>query len=324
MRKCSDIALQLRNGIHIYSFMKIRRSNDGSVLCVFSSLPQSTKMLSQEIQLKKQPENVLTPVVLTSAARKESLSTTTYVTYHTTGQVNYHNMSFSPMYMEPLYSITRNNPFFILSFYASELCKKENEIGRSDNGNKVVFDVTETAEIRMDLILSIAPCEAQVQENEANFISLSYDSIFRVKLEVVRDEGTFNFGKVFERGDCVKMKPNVDLFSERTSTPSTAYIKYYHRLYETDSLIVLAPNGEGVIKVVFCVEMRRPPWIKILFENNDFEAVLVEKSTVEIKLKVFCRTRKAYVKTSEEIKIVGVELDAEIYDDESTVPAGFM
>ena len=100
--------------------------------------------------------------------------------------------------------------------------------------------------------------------------------------------------------------------------------KYYHRLYETDSLIVLAPNGEGVIKVVFCVEMRRPPWIKILFENNDFEAVLVEKSTVEIKLKVFCRTIKAYVKTSEEIKIVGVELDAEIYDDESTVPAGFM
>ena len=81
MRKCSDIALQLRNGIHIYRFMKIRLSNDGSVHCVFSSLPQSTKMLSQEIRLEKQPENVLTPVVLTSAARKESLSTTTYVTY---------------------------------------------------------------------------------------------------------------------------------------------------------------------------------------------------------------------------------------------------
>ena len=264
------------------------------------------------------------PTVLEAKTRDESEEKVTYITYHSTGQVNYHGMSFETMFMEPLYRISQVNPFFIISFQTMEAFASIEDSSIINKQNCIVLNLSQVLGKRCNIIFSIAPCVSLPFEESGTIISLNYNDIFRLVIEIVDDEQSFCFNKIYSSEECVKIKPNINMFTERDSKINEAYLKYQHRLYQNDSIIILAPNSEGTLKVIFTVEMRKGPWVKIDFANKYYEIRDLQRSQTKITFKVFDNKTKRFVKTADEINITNVLLDAELYDDESKPPIGFV
>jgi hypothetical protein len=179
-------------------------------------------------------------------------------------------------------------------------------------------------EKRCDILFSIASSIKQPFEENATIISLDYGGIFRLMLEVVDDEQSFCFYKLYCPEDCVKIRPHTDIFSEKILTKNEAYLKYQHLIYKNTSLIILAPNFEGVFKIIFSVEMRKAPWIKIEFTNENYEIRNIRREQIKLSFKIFDNKSHQYIKSAEKIQISNVILDAEFYDDESIPPPGFI
>ena len=97
-------------------------------------------------------------------------------------------------------------------------------------------------------------------------------------------------------------------------------LSYHLQLYQTDEAIVFPPNGEGILKIIFSVEMRIPPWLHIEFANLDYSAEVVVRKTTHLTFKVIDKTHNQHIRRAEDIKITQLILDANIYEDDSIAP----
>lgn len=246
-----------------------------------------------------------------------------YVSYHTSGYVNYHRLTFAPMYMEPLSEVTKLNPFFILSFQTLSAFSPLVKDAKMDPGRDHILDITAMLGHRIDILFSIGPGDFSPKSTSQQLV-LNYGSLFCLIIEIINDETTFQFYKAYEPEDCVKFRPHLDMFSELPYTKNEAVLKYAHKLFKNDDVVILPPNKEGIFKVYFVVEMRRPPWIRIEFTNPSLEIKVGKRSTIELQFEIYDRGKNQWLKTAEGVQITGLSLDAEIYDDESVPPAGFV
>lgn len=309
-----------------YYFLKVLQNKDGTLECIFPHLAPSQKKITQKLQLS---QDAITGRFTTRIIDEQPITNLkdeiTYISYHTSGQVNYHRMSFSPIHLEPLFNITQINPFFILTF--QELCcfqrVTEKELQKS-KGKHIICDISSMIDNRLDMILSIAPLESQFEESHSVILSVNYAPLFRLMIEFVNDKDTFCFADQYEPSDCAKIQIHNGLFSEPQFTKGQACLKYLQKIYSHEDIIILSPNAEGIINLFFSVEMRRRPFVKIDFVNSSQKIHIISKETYCLKFKVFDERKNAYVKKAEEIQIKGITLDAEIYDNEETPPDGWL
>lgn len=304
--------------------MKVKHNNDGTVECIFPHLKPGSKKITQRFAINKCVDTDTGDIQLIEEKPIDALKgDITYISYHTTGQVNYHRMSFESNFLEPLYDVKQANPFFILSF--EEMCNfKEAMADEIQSSHGIEYDLSSFGEARVNVIFSIIPCSDEISSQFANTLSVNYDPMYRLMIQFVNDTDTFGFSKLYDPGDCVRLRIHNDLFSELPTSRGQALINYVKKLYQTDEIVLTAPNGEGVLNLYFTVEMRRRPFVKIDFANKDYCVEITSKEAYRLKFKVFDNKRKCYVKKAEEIQISEIILDAEIYDDEINPPAGFM
>lgn len=322
--KRHTLSLFLKRHEQCYCFLKTKQNNDGSVECIFPYLAPSRKNISQRLILSKDStSNMFHSQVIEEQPTVSTDEKTTYISYHTSGQVNYHRMSFSSIYCEPLFSITHVNPFFILSFQNMD-CFRMLTNEEIEKAKGVVVDISSLSDERIDIVFSIAPCESQFDESNSRIVSVSYGKLLRLMLEFIRDKDIFCFSDHYEPCDCVKLQIHNSLFSEPTYTKGQALIKYVQKIYNTNDVVITAPNSEGIIKLFFSVEMRRRPFVKIEFVNPNQRIDRISKETYWLQFKVFDERKHCHVKNAEEIQIKSVILDAEIYDNEKTPPEGWL
>ncbi len=304
--------------------MKVKHNNDGTVECIFPHLKPGSKKITQRFAINKCVDTDTGDIQLIEEKPIDALKgDITYISYHTTGQVNYHRMSFESNFLEPLYDVKQANPFFILSF--EEMCNfKEAMADEIQSSHGIEYDLSSFGEARVNVIFSIIPCSDEISSQFANTLSVNYDPMYRLMIQFVNDTDTFGFSKLYDPGDCVRLRIHNDLFSELPTSRGQALINYVKKLYQTDEIVLTAPNGEGVLNLYFTVEMRRRPFVKIDFANKDYCVEITSKEAYRLKFKVFDNKRKCYVKKAEEIQISEIILDAEIYDDEINPPVGFM
>ena len=162
-------------------------------------------------------------------------------------------------------------------------------------------------------------CPADFQLKHSNSFVISYP-LYSLCVEIVDDETSFNFAPVYQETDCVKFRPHLDKFSEQPTTKENAFLAYSHALYQTKEAIVFPPNGEGVLKIIFAVEMRIPPWLHIEFANPELSAEVITRKTTHLTFKVFDRKHNQYIKKVEHIQISKLWLDAEVYEDDTIPP----
>lgn len=323
-KKSDDYYIFFRDDDKLYGFIKIKQSEDGSVLIIFPKLHKG-KGISQRLSLCREENSALFhPEVHEIKMQDKAEENTTYITYHSTGQINYHNMRFDSMYMEPLSQITQVNLFFILSFQTMDAFNVIEDISTISPQNYYIYDIPQLHGKRKDILFSIAPTSIQPFEEISKIVSLNCGDLFRLMLEIDDDEQVFCFSNIYGPEDCVKLRPYTDMFSEKVLTKNQAYLKYQHRIYQTNDMIILAPNSEGIIKIIFEVEMRKAPWVKIEFIDKNYEIRNIQRQQTTLSFKIFNNKSKQYVKSAEEMSISNIILDAEIYDDESIPPIGFI
>ena len=315
------LAIFLKHDDDLYEFSKVSYTTDGSSIITFPCLPAPSG-IAHKLQIPKKPalKDELSPRLLSDSRFDANCNEKFRVSYHTTGQVNYHGSSLSSSYFEPLYNITKQNLFLIISFH--QLCrfKVANPLQKSQN-QPITVDISDLPDKRIDICFSIVP-SSFIPINQNAFL-IANAHVYNILFELFTDEGTYNFHEIYSPEDCVKIKPSNER-PQSMPSESEAFIQFNHVLFQNDDLIMLAPNADKKVEIIFATVMRIPPWIKVEFQNPAYEIKCIEREDCRLFFKVFDREHTQFVSNPQDIKIIEYELDARIYDDNETPPIGFI
>lgn len=319
-KKTNAVHILLSDGKQYYKFLQVTQTNDGSVECVFPDITPNKKNIAQVLEIDT--HNKETPIIRETKSYTPFKDPSMYISYHTSGYVNYHRLTFDPMYMEPLSEVTKLNPFFILSFQELSAFSPFAD-GIEPAMNEPYIDIRELLGHRIDIVFSIGPGDFLPNSSSLQLV-LNYNSLFCLIVEVLNDENTFQFSKIYEPQDCVKFRPHLDMFTKLPYTKNEAILKYVHKLFCNENVVILPPSKEGFFKMYFTVEMRRPPWIKIEFSNPNLEINIRKRTTIELQFEIYDRAKNQWLKSAKDVQITNLLLDANIYEDESIPPDGLI
>ena len=324
MSKKDLCKILIKQNENLYVISEITYSSDGTAIIVFPYIPEA-KGIVQSLALlrKKLSSKEVKPRILNDSQFEKNQNEKFRISYHTTGRVNYHGSSFSPLFLEPLCNITKQNLFLILSF--QQLHKFQSISSLNNERNPfVVIDISELSGMRIDICFSIVPAAFTIKPQNCTSFLIAHAHVYQILVELLTDENTFNFGEIYAPTDCVKIKPHNNEVPQNLLSKSDAVLHYKHILFRTENIIMLPPNSEGEIEIIFPTVMRMPPWIKIDFLNPEHKVQCVRREDWRIFFKVYDQMHSRFVKDAREIIITGLSLDARIYDDNETPPPGYI
>ena len=190
MKGKDRISVLLRKGNNVYLFMQAGIVSDGSLEIWFPDIKDNLG-ISQTIEIQQGKSGATTSLIEThdSGALKEE---TCYISYHTSGLVRYHKMSFDNAYMEPLCEIKESNPFFMYSFVDLEKafkCKNQKQ-----HTSPVALDISDLGDKRIDILLSILPLGEEPKHS--GMILFRYP-LYCLCLELLDDNKSFCLSQCF-------------------------------------------------------------------------------------------------------------------------------
>ena len=302
-----------------YKFIRFWRGSDGSFYVEFNRLHRP--LPQQQFKFNIYFEDGRFTSRITEKIDMKTRTDPIRVSYHTTGTVNYHGLERNTIYLEELTNITRENTFFMISIPSISSLDKESE---PLNSQSQVIPIENISDQRINIYLSILPPKLSEPE-KIDGLLMACD--FQLATFVVvgdYDGRTFNFGEQVPERTFLFQSPHEGHYSSPALSENDAFLRYKKIIYQTDEAIILEPNGEGALRMIFIVEMRIPPFVKVEFENSDHIIKSVRRSKVDIWFEVYDSRKKAYVKKAEEIAIKSTFLDARFYDDDEVPPEGFI
>lgn len=320
-RSRHGIQVYLKRKEILYKFLSVKQSADGSIECIFHNLNSRQKGISQTLEVEMSPNKHITKTVEeTDFAEVHRIDP--YVTYHTTGRVNYHGCTFKAQFFEPLDGIEQPQFFFMVSICEMDSLQiiEQSECAKRPG---IIIDISAFEEKRCNFLFAVVPKKLPELSSKMNlgFFIIGFQ-LFGLAIELLDDSMSFNFSSIYDKSDIVKFKPHFGKYLEQKSSINEAYLNYQHKLYETKELIILPPNGEGIVKIIFTVEMRRAPWIYLEFEDKMLciDKDSIKRTQTNVSFKVKDLKSGQYVKSLERLHIKTLILDAEIYEDESVPP----
>lgn len=202
-----------------YHFAEISVTSDGSLVIAFPTIKENTGIV-QSIQVAEQAY-VTIPVLLNNDVVTTKNATQYYISYHTSGRVNYHGMTFQPAFMEPLYEVHSKNSFFIYSFVYPEMAFRSCD--NKTHTSAVYVDISSLIEQRINIVLSI--CPPDYDPKHINSFVIKYP-LYGLCVELIEDNVSFNFSQIYRETDCVKFRPHLDQFLEQSVTKEHAFLLY--------------------------------------------------------------------------------------------------
>ncbi len=229
------------------------------------------------------------------------------ITIHQSGRVNYHENGNS-IFIAPLTQTTQ--PFAIYGYRVPALDK----LDRHDTAiteEDAIFDLSDLAEGPVSFSVLIGPRDFTPQ---GRAIKLGYEAEgYSITLQV--DPDTFAVPADLNE-HFTTLTPDRGLFTQQQMAEDQAMISYHQSLTGSSDVILYAPNGEGIIRMVFSVPMRIAPQFKIELIDPELHVsdqdVLRDgrSEKVMLKFKVRHRTTKQIIRQAVAIK--SIELDAEL------------
>lgn len=231
------------------------------------------------------------------------------ITYHTSGKINFHGFDFPEDYAfgEPLSEITTILMFFTVSIPSiSRLPIYEGEPAKDDSVWEMPADLGGRSQFSFKILPSTA------DKPEIKTVRLTYSDMFLVDVSL----NEVNVSDV-EDDLFIFIKPVKGTLPALKYPKDHAQILYQQKLYKTNDMIILRPDGEGYCKVYFSVPMLKPPILTVHLQD---ESLLIEedvetKTNCILRFRVFKVTdmeKKNPLKNPSDIKIMGVELEARL------------
>lgn len=320
------VALYFKFDEHIFYLCTLKQINsDGSLIVYFPDLPKRT-YVSQKLTMELNNNNSLGTFKITEQRSTEPAESNreeqTRITYHTTGQVNYHNSSHASIFLEPLHHISTISCFYILSMPDFNSFNNRYNHAKRIKRNNCILDVSQLKDQRINWEFYIAPSDVEVDEN--SLVKINFSHVFSILIVPNIDRNSLNFGSIYNNSEFVRIAPSSGLYSSLPSTISDAKLKYMHVLYRAEGLMIFGPGLDGTIALYFTVEMRIPPLVKIELENPNQYVNLIEKSKIHIVFKIINKITMLPVTDAKDIIITNLILDAEIYTENDIIPGGYI
>lgn len=287
----------------------------GSITRKFMGLETSDRDGSLTLTIRR--EGVSTSRTTWSTRPGEQESTTTEfdpprpknkrITIHQSGRVNYHENG-NTIFVAPLTQTTQ--PFPIYGYRVPALDRLD--IHDEDTAEEdAVFDLTDLPEGPLSFSVVLGPGD---YTPHGRAIKLGYEvEGYSVTLQV--DPVTVAVPSDMDQ-HFTTLTPDRGLFPQQQMEECQAMISYHQALTGTQDVILYAPNGEGVIRMIFSVPMRIAPRFKIelldpVLHVSD-QDVQRDGRSEKVMLKFKVRHRKSGQIVRQPIAIKSIELDAEL------------
>lgn len=183
------------------------------------------------------------------------------ITIHQSGRVNYHENG-STIFVAPLTQTTQ--PFPIYGYRVPALDRldvNDEEIAEED----AVFDLTDLPEGPVSFSVILGPGDFTPH---GRAIKLGYEAEgYSMTLQV--DPVTFAVPSDLDQ-HFTTLTPGEGLFPQQQMEECQAMISYHQALTGAQDAILYAPNGEGVIRMIFSVPMRIAPRYRIELVDPEF------------------------------------------------------
>ncbi|MDO8607308.1 MAG: hypothetical protein Q7R40_12295 [Phaeospirillum sp.] len=198
------------------------------------------------------------------------------LSYHPSGRINFHHISGGPIFMEPLFHITRPEPLIDISVPDVTRLDVASRIGPDD----AVVDVLGG---RLTFTVVIAPWDIPL----SNFPVLwawSWRPLFSLWLlesPLPPEPLVKNLPEHFH----YIPRPH-GLFESQPVGQENALVAFHQALHGVKSDILYAPNGEGICRLVFVVPMRIAPRVELCLRDLGLRAEITEVTTTEVRYRV--------------------------------------
>lgn len=288
-------AIRLRHRGIVYRLLRFAQTADWSLVIAWDrhSLdePESHRFTSAE----KVPERVTSP---TDPKR---------LTYHTSGQVNYHGWVQCPLrYHAPLQALV--GPELLIGVSVAEIGGLT-PLGTGTKKNDTVIELADdVGDTRFTFGLLAAPLTFDSPPNL--IFRLDYDVFSIVCVSIPPPEIPIGL----ERHN-IYFAPEGPLRSRAIQNLDSAMLAYHQARIGNSGLGIYPPNGEGVYHLLPSVVMRAIPSVKIAFVDPDYRIEIIEERArpMLIPFHIFRGTERI---TRGDLRsmIVGVELSAELIE----------
>lgn len=227
------------------------------------------------------------------------------LTYHTSGQVNYHGWIQSPpRYHEPPHAITRPQLLIGVSLAGATRLTR---LAQEKMDNSCIVDLADAVgDARFTLGLIAAPISLESPPN----------TIFRLDYDV------FSIVCITMPPPCIPSElvhhniyfaPDGPLPSRAIDNLDVAMLAYHQARIGHRELGIYPPNGEGVYHLLPSVVMRAVPKVHVSFSEPGYRIEIVQERVrpMLIPFRIFHGKQRI---TNGDLRnlIVGVELDAEL------------
>ena len=318
--KNSKTNIYIKYNDKIYKFLKLWTESDGSFYVELLHTRRTNQQKKIHYEVGNTSETLYTRII--EEHDSDINANPIRISYHTSGMIKYHGLERNVIFQEPLTNVTLINTYFMYSIPSlSSLDEKKG----LENSLLNLIDIEEVFDKRLNFYFSIFPPEFVEFEKMSNvFFNVKVLDLFSFVVTFEIDEQIFNFGSTVPESTFLFFSPRDGVLQKQALSKSEAYLKFQQKIYETDELIVFPPNGEGVFKMLYAVEMRIPPMVKIEFSNESYEIRDVAKTTVKTTFKIYDNKKSRYIKNAHDVQITAISLDAEIYPDDYVFPKGYI
>ncbi len=229
------------------------------------------------------------------------------ITIHQSGRVNYHENGWS-IFLEPLTLTTRMTCIYA---YRIPAIQRLDFFEGSVDPEDAVFDLTDLDDGPISFSFFIGPSNLILT---GKAIKLAYEQEgYAVYITV--DFPSFSVPKGYEEY-FTTLTPEHGPFPEQQMGEDQAMISYHQALTGSTQPILYAPNGEGVIRLIFSVPMRIAPAFKIELTDPDLHVVdqdiKRESRSEKVMLKFKVRNRRTGQIIRQPVSIHSIVLDAEL------------
>jgi hypothetical protein len=226
------------------------------------------------------------------------------ISYHSSGLVRYKNASNKSIACEPLHLVTQH---FCFAKYSVPSVAKLDSRAKVNDRSDSVFAVPDDVEGRMTFSFFVSPLnDPRVTMGEFG-LNILFPNMFSVNC--VADRLPVPVPAGLEQS-FIFMSPTNGLRDEPALSPDQAAIVFHQILSGATDLIVYPPNSSGEYRIVFSVEMRVAPQVRIAFADPQYSAEVTRCTKGSAWFKV--RDNNGHV-VKRPVQIGGIELNARLF-----------
>ncbi|RDI19070.1 hypothetical protein DFR41_11352 [Pseudacidovorax intermedius] len=229
------------------------------------------------------------------------------ITIHQSGRVNYHENG-KTIFVAPLTQVTQA---FALYGYRVPALDRLDLHDEEVAGEDAVFDLPHLPEgpVSFSVILGPVDFSPQGRSIKLEYKAEGYSITFLVDPVTIAVPSALDLY-------FTTFTPERGLFLQQQMSEGQALISYHQALAATKEIVLYAPNGEGVIRMIFSAPMRIAPRYKIELMDPEFHVsdqdVMRDRRSETVMLKFKVRHRKSGQIIRRPIAIKSIELDAEL------------